>query len=79
MSQFPLLAGTAITDGTGIDPELLSPWMVIHPPITFVAYAAMTLPFAAGVSHLLWNKDMEIFAQKWAHVSWLFFSLGIGS
>jgi cytochrome c-type biogenesis protein CcmF len=67
-----------ITDGTGIDPELLSPWMVIHPPITFLAYAAMTLPFAAGVSHLLWNKDLEIFAQKWAQVSWLFFSLGIG-
>ncbi len=78
MSQFPLLAGTAITDGTGIDPELLSPWMVIHPPITFVAYAALTLPFAAGVSHLLWNKDLEIFAQRWAQVSWLFFSLGIG-
>ncbi len=78
MSQFPLLAGTAIRDGTGIDPELLSPWMVIHPPITFVAYAALIMPFAAGVSHLLWNKDLEIFAQKWAQVSWLFFSLGIG-
>ncbi|HWQ95770.1 MAG TPA: cytochrome c biogenesis protein CcsA, partial [Candidatus Methylomirabilis sp.] len=78
VSQFPLLTGASITDGTGIDPELLSPWMVIHPPITFVAYAAMTLPFAAGITHLLWNKDMEIFAQRWAQVSWLFFSLGIG-
>ena len=75
MIQFP---GADITNGTGIDPELLSPWLVIHPPITFVAYAALTLPFAAGVSHLLWNKDLEIFAQKWAQVSWLFFSLGIG-
>ncbi|PWB52527.1 MAG: hypothetical protein C3F06_08210 [Candidatus Methanoperedenaceae archaeon] len=70
--------GADITNGTGIDPELLSPWIVIHPPITFVAYAALTLPFAAGVSHLLSNKDLEIFAQRWAQVSWLFFSIGIG-
>lgn len=78
MSQFPLLSGEAIKDGAGIDPELLSFWMVIHPPITFIAYAAMTLPFAAGVSHLLWIKDLEIFAHRWAQLSWLFFSLGIG-
>ena len=75
---FKLVGGADITNGTGIDPELLSPWIVIHPPITFVAYAAMTLPFAAGVSHLLGNKDLEIFAQRWAQVSWLFFSLGVG-
>jgi cytochrome c-type biogenesis protein CcmF len=78
MSQLPLLTGEAITNGAGIDPELLSPWMVIHPPITFVAYAAMILPFAAGVSDLLWNKDLEVFAHRWAQLSWLFFSLGIG-
>jgi cytochrome c-type biogenesis protein CcmF len=78
LSQFPLLTSEAITNGAGIDPELLSPWMVIHPPITFIAYAAMTLPFAASVSHLLWNEDLEKFAHRWAQLSWLFFSLGVG-
>jgi cytochrome c-type biogenesis protein CcmF len=78
MSQFPLLTGEAITNGAGIDPELLTIWMGLHPPITFIAYAAMILPFAAGISHLLWNEDLEKFAHRWAQLSWLFFSLGIG-
>jgi len=78
MSQFPHLAGAAIIGGAGLDPELLSPWMVIHPPITFIAYAAMTVPFAAGVSYFLWNENMEQITHRWAQLSWLFFSLGVG-
>lgn len=79
MSQFPHLAGTAVTDGAGLDPELLSFWMVIHPPITFIAYAAMTVPFAASAAYLFWRQgDLMALAGKWARFSWLFFAIGVG-
>ncbi len=61
MSQFPHLAGTPVTDGAGLDPELLSFWMVIHPPITFIAYASMTVPFAAALAYFLgWGNLMHL-------------------
>ncbi|VVB88232.1 Cytochrome C assembly protein [uncultured archaeon] len=78
MSQFPHLAGTPVNDGAGLDPELLSIWMVIHPPITFIAYAAMTIPSAAAFSYFLWGGDWMRLSRRWAQFSWLFFSLGVG-
>ncbi len=78
-SQFPLLTDITITDGSGIDPELLSFWIGLHPPITFLAYAAMTVPFAASAAYLFWREgDLMALAGKWARLSWLFFALGVG-
>ncbi len=78
MDKFQHVSGTAINDGAGLDSELLSPWMVLHPPITFIAYAAMTVPFAAAVYFFLGKDDLMPFTRKWAQFSWLFFSLGVG-
>ncbi|NJD78303.1 MAG: hypothetical protein FIB08_14630 [Candidatus Methanoperedens sp.] len=78
MGQFQHVSGTAVNDGAGLDPELLSPWMALHPPITFIAYAAMTVPFAAAVYFLLGKEDRLPLTRKWAQLSWLFFSLGVG-
>ncbi len=79
MSQFPHLAGMVVNDGAGLDPELLSPWMVLHPPITFIAYAAMTVPFAAAAAYFFLGKGNWMpLSQSWAQFSWLFFSLGVG-
>ncbi len=78
MSQFPHLAGKAVYGGAGLDPALLSPWMVIHPPITFLAYAAMTVPFAAASAYFLGDGDWLSLARRLSQFSWLFFSLGVG-
>lgn len=78
MSQFQHLSGTVVNEGAGLDPELLSPWMVLHPPITFIAYAAMTVPFAAAVYFFLGKRNWMALAGGWAQFSWLFFSLGVG-
>ncbi|MCB0281236.1 MAG: cytochrome c biogenesis protein CcsA [Calditrichae bacterium] len=40
-------------DGAGLNPLLQNPWMVIHPPILFLGYAATTIPFVIGLSALL--------------------------
>lgn len=43
------------TDGTGLNDLLKSPWMMIHPPIIFVGFSMMTVPFAFAIASL-WTK-----------------------
>ena len=40
------------TDGSGMNPLLQNFWMVIHPPVLFVGYAATIFPFALVISAL---------------------------
>ncbi len=42
----------APADGTGMNPLLMNFWMVIHPPVLFVGYAAAIFPFALVLSAL---------------------------
>lgn len=43
-------------DGTGLNDLLKSPWMMIHPPIIFVGFAMMTVPFAFAIASL-WTRQ----------------------
>ncbi|MDD8017039.1 MAG: cytochrome c biogenesis protein CcsA [Bacteroidota bacterium] len=56
--QFPgqLAAGQIPHDGRGLNPLLQNLWMVIHPPILFIGFAAMAIPFSFAVA-ALWRKD----------------------
>lgn len=42
-------------DGSGLNDLLKSPWMMIHPPIIFIGFAMMTVPFAFAIASL-WTK-----------------------
>jgi len=42
-------------DGTGLNDLLKSPWMMIHPPIIFVGFSMMTVPFAFAIASL-WTR-----------------------
>jgi cytochrome c-type biogenesis protein CcmF len=65
-------------DGRGLNPLLQDFWMVIHPPIIFVGYAALAVPFALGLSALARNDPRSWLkpAFPWAVFSCL--SLGAG-
>ena len=66
-------------EGVGLNPLLKDPWMIIHPPIIFVGYAALLLPCAYAFGGL-WKKDYENWASRslpWAVVGWLFLGAGI--
>lgn len=65
--------------GQGLNPLLRNPWMAIHPPVLFMGYAAITIPFASAFASLIMddNRWTEI-ATHWMRVSWLFLTLGIG-
>jgi len=65
-------------DGNGLNPLLQDPWMAAHPPVMFIGYAAVTIPFAAALAHL-WRRDKNWIkiAISWNRFSWLFLTLGI--
>jgi len=65
----------------GLNPLLLHPAMVLHPPALFIGYVGLSVPFAFAISTLLLgraDKTWVNLSQKWAVFGWLFLSLGIG-
>jgi len=66
------------SDGSGLNPLLIDPWMAVHPPLIFIAYAAMTVSFAVAIVYLLTqNYDWIANVVRWCRVSWIFLTLGI--
>jgi cytochrome c-type biogenesis protein CcmF len=65
-------------DGQGLNMLLQDPWMVIHPPVVFLGYAAFTIPFAYAMSGL-WRREYDGWiklALPWTVFS--FITLGAG-
>ena len=67
-------------DGRGLNPQLQNVGMVIHPPMLYLGYISITIPFAFAMAALL-SRRLDtgwIHAiRKWTIVSWLFLSIGI--
>jgi len=65
-------------DGRGLNPLLQNFWMIIHPPVLFLGFASLTVPFVLAVSALWQNKNNEWikFALPWVLFSAA--SLGAG-
>jgi cytochrome c-type biogenesis protein CcmF len=67
-------------DGTGLNPQLQNPGMVFHPPMLYLGYISMTIPFAFAVAALMSKRletDWLTAIRKWTLVSWLFLSVGL--
>ncbi|MBN1483242.1 MAG: cytochrome c biogenesis protein CcsA [Chloroflexia bacterium] len=77
-SPFQLL-GRVPVDGFGLNPLLQNPWMVAHPPVLFLGYAGLTLPFAYALGGL-WRRKYDDWVRlslPWTLLGWLFLGLGI--
>ena len=68
------------SDGGGLNPQLQNPGMVVHPPLLYLGYISVTIPFAFAVAALL-SRRLDTgwlhAIRKWTIVSWLFLSIGI--
>ncbi|ALI99397.1 cytochrome c biogenesis protein CcsA [Rufibacter tibetensis] len=65
-------------DGTGLNPLLQNYWMVIHPPVLFLGFAATLVPFAFAIAGL-WKKDFSAWTKP--ALPWGLFAavvLGVG-
>lgn len=77
----PFVRAAAGTVPMGLNPLLLHPAMVLHPPALFIGYVGLAVPFAFAISALLLGRGDKLWvqrSQKWAVFGWLFLSLGIG-
>jgi len=70
----------APVEGHGLNPLLQNSWMIVHPPVVFLGYAAYTVPFAlalGGLSTGQLGRDWLRMVRRWALFAWLFLGMGI--
>jgi cytochrome c-type biogenesis protein CcmF len=67
-------------DGNGLNPQLQNPGMTVHPPMLYLGYTSITIPFAFAVAALLSGRldtGWLHAIRRWTLLSWLFLSVGI--
>src|SRR6266851_3807284 len=66
-------------DGAGMVPSLQNPYMLAHPPILYLGYVGLTIPFAFAMGALLSRRTDErwiVMTRRWTLAAWTF--LGVG-
>jgi cytochrome c-type biogenesis protein CcmF len=66
-------------DGNGMDPSLQNPYMLAHPPMLYLGYVGLTVPFAFAMGALLSGRTDErwiVATRRWTLAAWTF--LGVG-
>ena len=79
-NPFGLLEGPLRADGSGLNPLLQYPEMVIHPPMLYLGYVGFTVPFAFALGALIIKYPGEKWihiTRRWTMVTWGFLTCGI--
>ena len=75
----PFATQVAPPDGAGMTPSLQNPYMLAHPPMLYLGYVGLTVPFAFALGALLSGRLDErwlIATRRWTLFAWT--ALGIG-
>src|SRR6266704_5939036 len=75
----PFATQAAVAVGAGLNPSLQNPYMAIHPPMLYLGYVGLTVPFAFAMGALLARRTDErwiVATRRWTLAAWAF--LGIG-
>jgi len=70
----------APTQGAGLDPLLMHPTMMFHPPMLYTGYTMLAIPFAFAVGALITRQvgaDWVRMIRRFALAAWLFLGIGI--
>ncbi len=68
-------------DGRDLNPLLQDPAMVVHPPLLYIGYVGLSIPFAFAMAALFSGRLGEEWikaTQRWTVFAWITLSLGIG-
>ena len=69
---------SSIRDGIGLNPLLENFWMISHPPVLFLGYASVLIPFSFALASL-WKGDYVNWLRNGIHWSlWSMFTLSFG-
>jgi cytochrome c-type biogenesis protein CcmF len=75
----PFQTQVAPADGAGLNPSLQNPYMMIHPPLLYLGYVGLTIPFAFAAAALISGRFDErwiVATRRWTILAWT--ALGIG-
>ncbi len=67
-------------DGNGLNPLLRHPGMIIHPPMLYLGFVGLVIPYSFAMAALI-SKQLDDrwirTTRRWTLVAWLFLSLGL--
>ncbi|MBV8079218.1 MAG: heme lyase CcmF/NrfE family subunit [Actinobacteria bacterium] len=75
----PFDTQTRVLDGAGLVPSLQNPYMVAHPPMLYLGYVGLTIPFAFAAAALLSGRTDErwiVATRRWTLIAWTFLGFG---
>jgi cytochrome c-type biogenesis protein CcmF len=75
----PFKTQTPPVDGNGLTASLQNPYMVAHPPMLYLGYVGLTVPFAFAAGALLSGHTDErwiVATRRWTLAAWTFLGFG---
>ena len=79
-NPFATYLGAIPAEGRGLNPLLQNFYMVIHPPLLYLGFVGMTIPFAFCIAALVsghlddsWLRAV----RRWTMTAWLFLTVGL--
>jgi cytochrome c-type biogenesis protein CcmF len=75
----PFMTQARALDGAGLTPSLQNPYMVAHPPMLYLGYVGLTIPFAFAAASLLSGRTDErwiVATRRWTLAAWTFLGFG---
>jgi cytochrome c-type biogenesis protein CcmF len=79
-NPFDTFLAAAPTTGKGLNPLLQNYYMAIHPPMLYLGFTGMTIPYAFGMAALITGQlDDSWFraVRGWTMMAWLFLTVGL--
>jgi cytochrome c-type biogenesis protein CcmF len=79
-NPFETFLTSAPTTGQGLNPLLQNYYMAIHPPMLYLGFVGMTIPFAFGMAALATGQldDSWLRAvRRWTMLAWLLLTVGL--
>ena len=76
----PFATQAAPADGAGLNPSLQNPYMIAHPPLLYLGYVGLTIPFAFAMAALASRRVDErwiVVTRRWTLAAWTFLGFGI--
>lgn len=73
MEQVPI-------DGAGLNPLLQHPAMAVHPPLLYLGFVGLTIPFCFAIAALLSGRVNDSWirtTRRWTILPWMFLGLGL--
>ncbi|GAC1401240.1 MAG: heme lyase CcmF/NrfE family subunit [Ktedonobacteraceae bacterium] len=79
-NPFVRIPGSPPADGSGLNPLLMDPGMLVHPPMLLMGYMSFSVPFAFAVAALVTGKlDSEWLRsiRRWTLAAWSIQTTGL--